>query len=907
MQRFLVGLLLAVMGFGVDAMAQSVGKIVGRVTDGSNGEGLPGVSILIAGTSRGAATDLDGNYTIINVKPGTYDLSVSFLGYSTQVIQRVEVQFDKTTRIDVKMQEASVSGQEVFVVAERPVVQVDRTTTTAFVSEEKLAKLPVLSVTDAVNLQAGVVDGFFRGGRRGEVSYLVNGVPINNAYSNSASFEIEQNMVSSLEVISGVFNAEYGQAMSGVVNVVTKDVPGKWSGNILAYAGTVASFRKAEYVTRNTEPGSFLAASDFSSERISHSEAANTIARDDIQFSLGGPIVKDKIGLQTTLRYFREDGNYYGRDLFNNDDLSFGLTTSTNPEEWIIGSTGSNKMVSYNNNKRLSFNTGLTYTINKTFKLDYNLFLQQNTFNPYSHDYKYVPDALNPNVGISQNHIAGLRIAINKNSFANLSYSFLKSNNTNELYDQPTDDRYVSPENASANGQFAYRVSGNDLFSSFQNTQTHTVVGDYTNQVNSVVQVKTGFLMRNHEIRNEYYQIRVDADGNSDRSYQELESNKLATNPSDFAVYAQTKIEFKDLIINAGLRMDRFNPDYVIPVDRAQASDEEIPNPENPSEMISNRKAAPVSQQISPRLGIAFPISATGVMRFSAGLFFQSPPFGVMYSNPEFDADNGSNNSFGNAAMRPERTLSFEVGLQQGLTDRMGLEFTMFSKDIRNLASFGFYRDPSGGLLSQAQNIDYGTIKGVTLSLTDQGSGKVSWTLDYTLQFANGSASDPNEAFQRSQTGQSQIFRASALNWDRRHVLNNSVTISDFYGMTISLVNRFRTGTPYTTTRFDVVSFERNNASRPAYFTSDLRVYYKPGFAGKRDVQLFLQVDNLTDSRPEWSVNSDTGLATESFDLSRRERQNVRVGGLNSLQEFYYRQDYFGPPRKVNIGLKYGF
>lgn len=907
MQRFLVLFWLAFLALGNEAFAQSVGKIVGKITDAGNGEPLPGVSVVLKGTTRGAASDLDGNFTIVNVKPGTYELSFLFLGYVTQVVQQVEVQFDKTTRIDVKLQESTVSGQEVFVVAERPVVQADRTTTTAFVSEEKLASLPIVSINDAVNLQAGVVDGFFRGGRRGEVSYLVNGVPINNAYSNSASFEIEQNMVSSLEVISGVFNAEYGQAMSGVVNVVTKDVPGKWSGNVLSYLGSVVSFRKSEYITRTSDPGNFLASSDFTTEQVSNMEAANSIARNDFQVSLGGPIIADKLGLQATIRYLREDGNYYGRDLFRNDDQSFGLNSSPDPETWIIGSNGSNDFVTYNNSKRLSLNTGLSYNINRTFKLDYNLFLQKNHFDPFSHDYKYVPNALNNSEGVSQNHIAGLRVAINKNSFANLSYSFLKSDNSNQLYDSPEDSRYVSAENTNLNGQFAFRVSGNDLNSSFQNTRTNTVVGDYTSQVNPIMQIKTGFLVRRHAIRNENYAIRVDAEGNAGRSPSDLENSKLETDPNEYAIYAQTKLEYKDLIVNAGLRMDWFDPDYVIPVDWAQAQFVEIPNPANPSELISNRKAAPVTRQLSPRLGVAFPISSTGVMRFSAGLFFQSPPFGVIYSNPEFEGETGANITFGNAALKPERTLSFEVGLQQGLTERMAVEFTMYSKDIRNLASFTFYRNPAGDQVNQAQNNDYGTIKGVTLSLTDRGAGKLSWTLDYTLQFANGSASDPGEAFQRSQSGAATIFRASPLNWDRRHVVNNSITVTDLSGFTISLVNRFRTGTPYTTVRNQVVSFNQNNASRPGYFTSDLRVYYKPPFAGKRDVQVFLQVDNVTDTRPEWNVYSDTGLATESFDLSQRLMQNTRVGGLNSLQEYYYRQDYFGPPRKINIGLKYGF
>ncbi|NCS81712.1 MAG: TonB-dependent receptor [Ignavibacteria bacterium] len=905
MNRFFI-LFFILFAFSKSVDAQSVGKITGRIIDEARNESLPGVSILIKGTTLGAATDFDGVYTILNIKPGTYTLEVSYVGYATQVIQQVEVQFDKTTTIDVKLTEAVLTGEEVIVIAEKPIVQVDRTTTTAFVSSEKLNTLPVVSVGDAINLQAGVVDGHFRGGRMGEVAYLVNGVPINNAYSNSASFEIEQNMVSSLEVISGVFNAEYGQAMSGVVNIVTKDVPNKWSGSVLSYVGTVVSLRENEYVTRVSDAGNFLAYSDFTTEKISNFEAANPLARNDVQLSLGGPLIKEKLGIQLSLRYFKEDGYYYGRNLFSNSDKSFGLNSSTDSDTWVIGSNGDNKLVSYNNQNRLSLNAGLSYTINNTFKLDYNVFLQQNHYEPYSHDYKYVPNALNKIDGLSQNHIAGLRIAIDKNSFANISYSYLHDDNENRLYDTPSDSRYVSAENTNLNGQFAFRVSGNDLYSADQRTQTHTVVGDYTNQVSKEVQLKTGFLTRLHSIRNEDFAIRV-INGVAQRSEVNTENNLLLTDPKEYAAYAQTKIEFKELIINAGLRFDYFDPNFIVPIDWGQARFAEVPNPDNPTELISNREDAPVSTQFSPRLGVAFPISATGVLRFSAGLFFQSPPFGIMYTNPEFKGESGVNAFFGNASLKPERTLSFEVGLQQGLTESVGVELTVYSKDIRNLATYSLFLDPNGALINQAQNLDYGTIKGITFALSEAGKGNFSWSLDYTLQFANGSASDPSEAFQRAQTGEAQIFRAQPLNWDRRHVINNSLSINDIKGFTISLINRYRTGTPYTTSRFDIISFLKNNASRPGYFTSDLRVFYKPPILKKLDLQFFLQVDNLTDSRPQWSVYNDTGVATQSFDMERLKRQGIRVGGLNSLEEFYYRQEFFGPPRRVNLGLKFAF
>ena len=183
------------------------GKIAGRVVDALTGDPLPGVNVVIDGTTQGTATDLNGEYNIIRVRPGTYAVRASFIGFSSQVRTDVKVEIDQTTRVDFEMAEEVFEGEEIVVTAERGIVQMDRTTTTAVMDASQLEALPVTGIGDAINLQAGVVDGRFRGGRSGEVAYLVNGVPINNAFNNQAAFEVEQNMVSSLQVISGVFNA----------------------------------------------------------------------------------------------------------------------------------------------------------------------------------------------------------------------------------------------------------------------------------------------------------------------------------------------------------------------------------------------------------------------------------------------------------------------------------------------------------------------------------------------------------------------------------------------------------------------------------------------------------------------------------------------------------------------------
>jgi len=894
-----------------DLQAGTKGKIAGTVVDES-GETLIGVQVFIEGTTRGALTDIDGKYTIINLDPGIYTVVFRYIGFATVRVENVEVIVDKTTTVDATLVEETIEGQEIVVTAERPIVEKDRTTTTSVITASQLQDLPLVSLNEAINKQAGVVDGHFRGGRIGEVSYLVNGVPINNAFNNSASFDVEQNMVSSLEVISGVFNAEYGQALSGVVNIVTKGVSDTWTGNFLGYAGRIVSGRELEFVTRNTDQTFFLSADDFANETFTYTEAP-VIGDQDYQLSFGGPILKDRLSIQNTLRYVTFDGHLIGRDLFRPSDIqSSNISAGASRDAWLIQSSGNGEFESLNRQDRLSLNSSIVYEFTSRLKLDYNLFYQYGDGRNYNHGYKYNPSGLNNYYFSNQTHILGLRYTMGDNAFANLSYSFFNDQSESYLYDDVTaqgdlDERYVAPSQSSQQGAYSFAMGGNELYSSEEITQSHTIVADYTNQLNNIVLWKSGVSARFHGLNNESYGISVNpATQQAFRSSDPSANNSLEVNPWEAAAYSQVKLEFENLIVNAGLRFDYFEPDYVVPVDLSQFNEEEILDQET-GMMISNRKDADPTFQISPRLGVAFPISETGVMRFSAGLFFQTPQLNLLYTNNEFDRPQGAGAyTIGNANLEPERTLHFEVGLQQGLTESMGMDLTVFSKDIRELSGQTAVRGSIGVPVGRLENIDYGTVKGITLSLFERGRGQFSWTIDYTLQFASGSASNPAERFNRFVTNSEEIISINRLNWDRRNVLNNSVTWNSNFGLTLSAINSLQSGSPYTSERNNITSLTPNNEDTPTWFNSDLRAYYKPPRL-KPDIEFFLQVNNVFDTAPHFGIFVDTGLANESTELQRLLNSGTVPGGLNSLQEYYLDQSRRGAPRSVKVGLSYKF
>ena len=187
------------------------GKVVGVITDEKTGNPLIGCNIILQGTSLGAATDLDGAYIILNIPPGTYTVKTLMIGYASSNITNVIVRSDLTTTIDVSMKEETIEGEEVTVVAERPLITKDLTASTAIVDGDMIDQLPVTEISEVLELQAGFVQGHLRGGRSGEVAFWIDGVPMTDVFDGGTIVDVNKNTVSecSIKVNCDLFLNEY--------------------------------------------------------------------------------------------------------------------------------------------------------------------------------------------------------------------------------------------------------------------------------------------------------------------------------------------------------------------------------------------------------------------------------------------------------------------------------------------------------------------------------------------------------------------------------------------------------------------------------------------------------------------------------------------------------------------------
>jgi len=879
----------------ISASAGTTGKIVGSVEDAGTGEPLIGVNVLVDGTFLGATTDLEGNYLILNVPPGVYTLVFQYIGYQEKRVEGVRVSVDFTTRQNAQLREDAMELDEsIVVVADRDMIRKDLTSSQSEVTADDIANIPVEEFEDVLQLQAGITrdagGGFhIRGGRSSEVAFWVDGVSVTDAFDGSNGVEIENDAVQSLQVISGTFNAEYGQAMSGIINIVTKDGGQKYSGSVSAYTG--------DYISG--DDGLFTNIDEVSPSHLY-----------DWKINLGGPVpfTDGRLTFFTNFRNSYDDGYLYGQRIFNTD-----------------GTPGDSSFVPMNWNRWYTSQNKLTYQINPSMKLRFGFNYEDREWQDYNHFYKFNPDAEFQKFQTGYNGSLTFDHTINVTTFYTLKLASFKKEFEQYVYESPSDPRYV--DNASeefAVSAFQFSKGGQQTNYFNRSTLNDIVKFDITSQISDKHLIKTGFEARRYELNLEDFNI-IDSNV-SDTLYtpirppvEDINFGQYTFEPIEFAFYIQDKVEYDDFILNVGLRFDYFDSKGNVLADPQDPSRFSPLREEYQDDMPSSlediwyEKADP-KFSVSPRIGMAFPISARGVIHASYGHFSQIPEFQLLYANPGFKVTRGQGNLVGNADLKPQRTVMYEIGLQQQMTDDIGMDITGFYRDVRNWVSTSplieTYRPDI--LYSQYENRDYANVRGITFSLNKRFSNYYSANVSYTMQVAEGNASNPTDAFNDIQSNREPRKSIIPLDWDRRHVLNGNIYVGvGTWGL--SLLGRFESGLPYTptpvqgtqrgaSTSAGSIGLQQNSERRPNLVTLDMQLFKDiplDFFDKETKLQLFLKIYNLLDARNEQVVWGDTGRATYTLQSA--------VSGADADPRFIIRPDFYTEPRRVQFGVSFDF
>jgi outer membrane receptor protein involved in Fe transport len=894
--------------------SQTTGKISGYVRDAESGEPLIGSNIVIEGTMQGASADINGYYFILNIPPGTYRLKATYIGYETTIMKDLVVSVNRTSLIDFRLKPSAIQTKEIVISVPGIQSKKDQTSSIRNITSSEIKMLPVENLDAVVNLQAGVVDGHFRGGRSDEVSYMVDGVKVGESYGNSRTVTVENNVISEIEVITGTFNAEYGDAMSGVVNAVTKD-----GGN--AFHGS-ASVNSSNYYTSHSDVFFGLKNSDI-------------LRSKDVSVFLEGPIVNNLLSFVINARFQDNVGPRNGIRRFMPDN--FSDFSSQNSYQWYSEHTGDNAIVPMETNKsstifgKIAFKPfqSLRTSVNYSFNSNEGL-SSGNGYIGYSYFNKFNPDGLstlhyNSNlVTLTINH------TLSQSIFYEFKSSYLYSYNSDYMFENPNDPRYVHDIYDGGSNGPGFSTGGMSRKWNENWEKDISQKFDLTWQINKNHVIKTGAeykkLIINRfdtQIRNEYYStpnvndvvydtVTHKLDFPNYKPQLILDPNSIYKDiynvePTQLAIYAQDKMEFDEMVINFGIRFDYFNPNTTYP-SQLRNPGNQLSFPDNPEKM-SVYLPAESSTQISPRFGISYKLGDMALLRFSYGHFFQMPPLYALYSN--FDHVIGTSDYktlLGNPRVKPQKTIQYETGLWMQVSPDMSLEVAVFYRDIYQLLGTEFVQTFNSIEYGLYSNKDYGNARGVELKY-DFVSGPFSARVNYTLQYTRGDADSPQFAFNRAGSKLDPVNVLIPMSWDQRHTLNASLSYNS-EGYNISLIGRFDSGTPFTWAPLSdsplaLVHLNPNNSTKPSQFSVDATASIDLLKFGSSALRLRVLIYNLLDALNEVGVNNTTGRADQAV-VRETDVESYR-SNFTTVYDLYKDPSQYSNPRSIKLGVEFSF
>jgi outer membrane receptor protein involved in Fe transport len=870
--------LLAALAASGPAAAQT-GKLSGRVTDAA-GQAIPGANVVLDGTTTGAATDVNGRYFILNIRPDTYTIRFSAVGFTTRLVEGVRVSTDLTTELDAVLPEAVIEGGEVVVQADRPIVDVTQTSQLAVIGREEIARLPVQDLAEVVNLQAGVVDGHFRGGRLGEVQFQVDGVTVNNPFNNDALLRIDRSLLQEVQVISGTFDAEYGQALSGVVNAVLRD------GRQDRLEASAEGFL-GDYISPS---GPF--------PELGRLRPAN---RYNAQASVSGPLGIAGTTFLASGQRLSDEGYLYGRRIFlptDRGDFEAGeyepsgdgaLLPLGFAHEWGgLAKVTTRQLIP---GVRLSYQALFNQAERKN----------RGTF-AGSYAYRLNPDGTRTQRQTALVHGLDVAQALSQSLFYEAAFRLNNVDYSDYAFEDLYDPRYLEagPPRRDQNFEEGAVLQGVDPGRFTQTTRSTVFKGSVTWQATRGHLLKAG-------VEGQRARVAFGTPGGfleglggggfvPNDSLPEFQVRRYT--PLQGAAFIQDRIELARLRVRVGLRAEVFDARTTVPSDL-----------QNPANAISGApESVPVATTlkvaVAPRLGVSFPILETASLFFSWGHFYQIPGLGEFFSNADYsvlrDLQAGAvtYGVMGNPDLRPEFTAQYEFGFKAALAPWLGLDAAVFYKDIRDLLGVEFIDTYAAATYARLTNVDFGSVRGLTLSVDQRRLGPqagpgVSVSANYTLQLAQGNSSDPRETATRASAGEDPRPRVVPFNWDQRHTANTTVTVDRPGRYAVTAVGRVGSGQPYTPEiglpGFDA-SLGTNAGRKPSQFFLDLRAEYLIGL-GTADLTAFARAFNVLDARfDNGFVFATTG--SPFYTLAPRAQRDQ----LNDPSRF-------AAPRRVEVGV----
>ena len=860
----LAAITLFVTGSVTDGFAQgSTGRIIGRVTS-ADGQPVASARVLIVGTGQGNITDARGNYFINNVAAGRVTVRAEMIGFQPQEVREQLVVAGNSITIDFKLTPAAVELEALVVTGERnPLVPRDQVASRTIVTGETIDKLPFDQAGSIVRLQPGVIStnrGYsIRGSREGEEAVFVDGIPIRRLQNgNSEQVEVPTNGLAQVDVTTGGISSRFGNAQSGVINYVTKSGGTTYSGSAAIQSGDLApkwwrnGFTRGELSFGGPVPGvnrlSFFSALTLEGNKYSTSSVRQETRAPN--YVIGG--------LDTIIRMPRTNAsgqsgctNSVGVtcdsvDIFVPEYIDFAESmgirnAGSSSDESVLttkltyGLGGGSKIdLSYNGNRDQSIGWGtsnfesqsgsystahmltasgyflLNQAADHALALDVKASYQRNFSKGGPLDLGWLNDHTRPFMGyqwggldfiVEDLHekypINERQILASRSRIIPSGLDYLFKDNPEYLNYGETTSRSgaaglpasirLTPYGGTVTTQ---GIGSNPGHSWSQNSRVYTTASiDY--QMTRYNRVWLGAEMTAED--NQSFSIGTFSGSSSMSQFK----------PNFGGAFFQDRLDIGDVVLEVGLRYDRFDPNYYFPripgyaatvpdslqrdkwVDPGYqgvcggVSDEIIAacvasgkdtsflsrikeNTDCGGEATAAKRtnangevvckdnfiASRIHTALSPKIAVSFPVTTSSTFRLSYGQNTQAPPMSLMFASVTGDGGAGGNASYGREVDIP-RTVLFEAGYRQVFGGNTVVDVSAYSKTNRNALSYRkiSFVDPNNGstsFINVLQNADYSLARGVDISLDRRVTDLLDLNVNYSYVDARGTGSDPS-------------------------------------------------------------------------------------------------------------------------------------------------------------------
>ena len=917
--------------------AQSKGSLNGKVTDNKTNEGLPGVNIIIKGTHFGTVTDVQGRFTINGISSGSYTVEVSLIGYKTIQYTGTKINSGKTTSLDVHLDETVLTlEQDIVIIGEKPLMNVEETQSKKSISRDEIELSIVENINDIVGQQAGVIQSdnaiHIRGGRAYENAFLLDGVSVQDPLSGTGfGLQLSANSIEEVEVITGGFNAEFGQATSGIVNVKTRE------GSVTKYHSFLSY--KTDNIMSKSSP--YVFNTDIVEFNLSGPEPLTTYLLPALGLKIPGEIsffANGYAGFTDGLAqgYFKVKPRKIYSSIFGGDKYAF----RTENNWYMLGK------LTYKYSPTLKF----SYSYNQSVGINQNSQSLQSNLEyvepspGFQYEFRNILDQANTYSHVNDYHTFSVTHTINSKNYYEIRlghfFTHLRSDANGRSwseYNEPKDFPNFPIEYYNTTRDTIGVIPGDGFWDVGNPYQWHdhhlqeiSLRGDYTSFFDEKNKFKTGFNFQFQEMQVvDIYKPWVGEYG--------LNNDIYKVYPAIGSFYAQDNVNFGGMILNFGLRFDFWFPGKFV--------DDAIDNPdvitipddvrerykEDSFQFFGNRF---FKGRLSPRLGISHPISDNQTLFFSYGHFSKWPKPQFVYAKLNPFSAKSSFQKFGNPNLKPETTVSYELGLKTQFTEDDVLTITAYYRDIFDYVNTRTAKVTSARFATQKfityVNQDYARSRGLEFEYKKRmgRSFTALGTFTYSIVTSKSSSADDGVLVLSGLLDES--IKEDYAPWDRP--LAASFSLSYYVAKDEALFD-FGNGILDDYNIFVRFFFQSGRRYTPAVFTGSYETDGRPEYEsdrtnrygeiadnwawldlnfekyikfGSTSFTIFTEINNIFDWKNSTIINPVTGKAYEYGDATPNTWNDPMYPDLQApISPYPYNPARYLTRRNIKVGVNF--